>query len=292
MDPLTQKAVDKLNRKIDELEAEQARIEAEWSAKANTFKEEQQRKLLIEQKAKSELRKAQKAADKQFHDKVTQSVMVDEQVMLEAHAFKFNVALGLGHPTSRRVTWMVLGQDLGDPLVAKDIVSHYIELLDVAKMLKWQGCTDEECILCVRWCVQAVVMMIQGLLTTGSLEIPVSILNNLVLQAYDEWETNFPHTAMNMYSILLDKITKTSPALGAAFEPQQYLDKAADILGLSSSKLDHLKLPDVWVVGQRYVKFFEELSGNPYWRKKEDGDREIEAVRRTRQSFDINNMLN
>lgn len=95
MDSVTQKALDESKKKIDKLEAEWAHIEPEWSVKADALKEEQQCKLFIEQKVEAELRKAQEAADKQFCDKVMQSIVADEQANLKAHTIKFNIAPGL-----------------------------------------------------------------------------------------------------------------------------------------------------------------------------------------------------
>lgn len=54
-------------------------------------------------------------------------------------------------------------------------------------------------------------LIVKSLLMTGLVEIPVSVLNRLVFQAYDKWEQWFPSEAKNVYSILLDKIVKVSP---------------------------------------------------------------------------------
>lgn len=127
--------------------------------------------------------------------------------------------------------------------------------------------------------------MVQTLPTTGSLEIPVLVLNHLVFFAYDECKRKFPSAVKDMYLILLDTIVEASPVLSEAFTPRQY--KAADILDLCGNEVDQLTLASAWVVSRCYVETFEELSAKYYWKDQSRGARVIKPAKRTRMLFDV-----
>lgn len=133
--------------------------------------------------------------------------------------------------------------------------------------------------MCAAMCPQPPCMVIiESLPMTGSLEIPVSVLNHLVFLAYDEWKRKLSSEAINMYFVLLDKITKISPTLDAAFELCQYLDKAVNLLNLQGNEIDWLTVANAWIISQWYIEHYKKIRAKLSWKDHLDNDCKVEAV--------------